>query len=209
MPRGKKGPRPDELLKQGAREKLNKMLHEDGQTTIEETWLCIYCDFKTTALNYLEQHHKSAGHGVYGIPTPPPDGLAEPATAEQSELFKEPGIVKWLTVPLSAEVVNEKRQALAELYQQGLDVMDAKKTADKDFNAQLATIETMMRGIAKTLAAPTEEAEVACEWRVIDGENARGLYRLDTGECMEKAALTAEDRAAELDQAQDMNEVPF
>ena len=133
-------------------------------------------------------------NGVYGIPTPPPDGLAEPATAEQSELFKEPGIVKWLTVPLSAEVVNEKRQALAELYQQGLDVMDAKKTADKDFNAQLATIETMMRGIAKTLAAPTEEAEVECEWRVIDG-NTRGLFRLDTGECLEKTALTAEDRA--------------
>ena len=186
MARGKKGPRPDALPKEEA---------------IEETWICVDCGFEAPDLYLLEQHQQSMSHGVYGIPTPPPDGLAEPATAEQSELFKEPGIVnKWLTVPLSDEVVNEKRQALAELYQQGLDVMDSKKTADKDFNAQLATIETMMRGIAKTLAAPTEEAEVACEWRVIDGENARGLYRLDTGECMEKAALTAEDRAAELDE---------
>ena len=134
----------------------------------------------------------------------------EDKPAEQPELFREPGIVnKWLTVPLSDEVVNEKRQALAELYQQGLDVMDSKKTADKDFNAQLATIETMMRGIAKTLADPTEEAEVECEWRVIDGENARGLFRLDTGECIETAALTAEDRAVELDEVNDMNEVPF
>ena len=62
------------------------------------------------------------------------------------------------------------------------------------------TLDTEMRGVVKGLKGLP--FDVDCEWRGIDG-NARGLFRLDTGECIEQAALTAEDRAAELTDAED------
>ena len=146
---------------------------------------------------------------IHGKPAPPPEVvsgseleeiLREDKQAEQPKLFKEPGIVKrWITIPLAPELLNEKRIALATLYQMVIDVEDAKKASAAQFNSELAHLNEQMRVIAKVLAKPTEEAEIECEWRVLDGEHARGLYRLDTGECLEKAALTAEDRAAEVE----------
>ena len=111
-------------------------------------------------------------------------------------------------MPVAPETLNQGRIALATFYQMVIDTEDAKKATAAQFNSELALLNKQMRVIAKVLAKPTEEVEVECEWRVIDG-NARGLFRLDTGECIEKAALTAEDRAEELEEAQDMNEVPF
>ena len=125
----------------------------------------------------------------------------------QPALFREPGIVKRrLQVQLSEEVLSEHRNALANLAQEYLRIKDAKKQADADFNAQINTLDGEMRGVVKGLKGLP--FDVDCQWRVIDG-NARGLFRLDTGECIEMAALTAEDRAEELDEANDMNEVPF
>ena len=230
MPRGKKGPVPEmkvtearsikiieedflsgppltELLKKGAREKLDEMLKDDGQVTIEETWLCVDCDFKSPEMSYLAQHILSTGHRDPFKTPEAANGKAEPVIAEQPELFKEPGIVKrWVKVHFDEGFLNEKRKALADLYQTALTVKEDKKSADADFNAQLTHIDEMMRDIARLLASPFTEDEVRCEWRVIDGENARGLFRIDTGECIEKAALTAEDRAAELDEVTAANE---
>ena len=66
------------------------------------------------------------------------NGNAEPAIAEQPELFNTPGIVKRrLQVQLSEEVLSEHRNALADLAQEYLRIKDAKKQADADFNAQI------------------------------------------------------------------------
>ena len=144
-------------------------------------------------------------------PVPAPEaanGHAEPAIAEQPELFREPGtVIKYVNVSPAPEVLDEHRKALADLAQEYLAIKDAKKAADAGFNTQISEIDTKMREIVLAIKY-SGQYPVECEWRVIDG-NARGLFRLDTGECIEMAALTAEDRAAELEQAQDMNEVPF
>ena len=137
------------------------------------------------------------------------NGKAESVIVKQPELFREPGVViKYVNVSPAPEVLAEHRKALADLAQEYLAIKDAKKAADAGFNTQISEIDIKMREIVLALKYPGQ-SPVECEWRVIDGENARGLFRIDTGECLEKAALTAEDRAAELDEAQDMNEVPF
>ena len=211
MPRGKKGPRPEMKVTE---ERGITIIEEDflggphSELKIDKEWLCADCPFKTAELNYLEQHWKSAGHGVYGIPAKEPEAAtanAEPV-AEQPELFKEPGIViRYVNVSPAPEVLAEHRKALADLAQEYLAIKDAKKAADAGFNTQISEIDTKMREIVLALKYPGQYL-VECEWRVIDGENARGLYRLDTGECIETAALTAEDRAAELDEVTAANE---
>ena len=179
MPRGKKGPVPEALA-----DRIEVVAGGGLLGTIES--------------KKLEK--------MLNNPIPAPEGANGSVEAEQPQLFKEPGIVKrWRTTPVAPETLNQGRIALATFYQMVINTEDAKKATAAQFNSELASLNLQMRVIAKVLAKPTEEAEVNCEWRVIDGENARGLYRLDSGECIETAALTAEDRAAELEHVKTAN----
>ena len=191
MARGKKGPRPE-----------MKVTGERGITLIED-------DFPGGPQVEARKN---------GVPDEPmrvaetyipfTEPVETPVIAEQPELFKPLGVViKYVNVSPAPEVLAEYRKALADLAQEYLAIKDAKKAADAGFNTQISEIDIKMRKIVLALKYPGQ-SPVECEWRVIDG-NARGLYRLDTGECIAQAALTAEDRAAELDEANDMNEVPF
>ena len=219
MPRGKKGPIPE-----------MKVTEETGITVIEESFLpedptteeivgqenvvdvddpgpvpdespagykCADCTFTSHFLSEIEEHCNGTQHGGYGKEEP-----------VQPELFGEPGVVhRMVNVMLPAELLNEKRSRLAALYQSALEVKEEKKTADDEFNARLKNIDTQMQEIARILRTPYTYEKVDCEWRILQEENARGLYRLDTGEQIEKQPLTEEDRVKEIEQASEANAV--
>lgn len=129
------------------------------------------------------------------------------APAEQAELFAPPAgpLKREIAVPISEGFLNETKSKLATLYQEHLDIKARKKAADDACNEELKFIDEEMRSLAKILKDPTEKQWVDCEWRVIDEENARGLFRLDTGECLETKPLTMEDRARELVETETVN----
>jgi hypothetical protein len=153
-------------------------------------YTCSHCTFSTPALSDLEAHAAETGHG----------------RIVQPELFSEKGIVhRMVNVMLPAELLNEKRTRLAALYQSALDIKDDKKSADDDFNARLKNIDSQMQEIARVLKTPYTYEKVECEWRIIEEENARGLYRLDTGELLDKQPLTMEDMQEEQQKAEAEN----
>jgi hypothetical protein len=168
-------------------------VEDDGEETTQSSYTCSNCTFTCNMLSELEGHVNETGHGR----TPEP---------VQPKLFSTPGqINKEIKVPLAVDLLNEKRERLAKLYQSALDVKEEKKDADSDFNARLKNIDEQMQEIARVLKRPFTYENAACEWRIIEEEHARGLYRLDTGELVEKEPLTAEDRAAELAKAEAAN----
>lgn len=162
------------------------------------------CPFTTTFLAEMEEHVNGTGHGGFKQAEP----IVPPVV--QPELFSTPGIVhRNVEVPMEPEFLAAKREKLADLYQQALDVKGKKKSADANFNAKLTEIDEQMQEIARVLKTPYTYENADCEWRIIEGENARGLYRLDTGEEIERQALSEEDRIKELDKAQRDNEAPL
>ena len=159
---------------------------------------CANCSFTTNLLSELEEHVAGTGHGRAPVTDP-----------VQPELFSTPGIIhREINVPMDEEFLAMKRTRLADLYQKALEVKDDKKSADDDFNARLKNIDTQMQEIARVLKVPFTFKRVDCEWRIIDGENARGLYRLDTGEQIETQPLSEEDRVAELARVAEANAEP-
>lgn len=231
MARGKRGPRPDMkvIAESGitvieesfldevgpAGENIEEIVGKENIVDVDEPevtpqpaerqgykYTDVGCTFQTGYLSEMEEHNTGTGHGGYKTETLDPLSATQPG-----ELFSEPGIVhRNVEVPIDPEVLNEKRVKLAELYQEALEVKANKKSADAAFNAQLTGIDEDMQSIARVLRTPFTYAKVETEWRIIDGENARGLYRLDTGEMLENAALTEEDRAEELRRAEAANQ---
>jgi len=202
MPKGKRGPRPEVNDDRTAEEIVGRDNVVDVGMPIEQQpperqgYKCSQpgCPFQTGFLTEMEEHVNGTGHGSYVTDTIDP---------QQPELFSTPGIVhKQIQVQMDEEFLVEKRARLAALYQEALDVREAKKSADDDFNAQLKTLDTDMQAIARVLRTPFTYDTVDCEWRIIEDENARGLYRLDTGELLETQPLSEEDRVRELQKAQ-------
>lgn len=201
--RGKKGPVPPVMeppAEEPSAESIVGSEHVVDVGTGAETnsrpggYGCADCDFSTDKLSALESHVAETGHG---------GGSVNPADPVQPELFSEKGVIhKSIQVPLSDELLNQKREELAELYQRILDVKNDKSLWDAKFNEQIKSIDASMQAIARVLKTPYTYETVDCEWRIITEENARGLYRLDTGEMIDKQPLTAEDRAEELAKAE-------
>lgn len=161
------------------------------------------CKFYSKLLSEMEEHVNGTGHGGYKTEE------ARVAVAVQPELFRPPGTIrKEIRVPFDNEFLDEKRKRLAALFQHSLDITEEKKATDQDCNARLKNIDNQMQEIARLLKTPFTYETKDCEWRIIEGENARGLYRLDTGELVEKAALTGEDRAEEIQKAETDNAAP-
>lgn len=203
MPKGKKGPIPEDL-NEPTDPTAEQIVGEENVVDVGEaeapesepaTMRCSDCTFSTNHLSELEEHCAGTGHG---------GSRPEP---QQPALFSEPGIVhRMVNVMLPAELLNEKRTRLAALYQSALEVKEEKKSADDDFNARLKNIDSQMQEIARVLRQPFTYERVDCEWRLIENENARGLYRLDTGEMIDKQPMTAEDFATERERAEKQNE---
>ena len=167
---------------------------DTGEALAQGGYVCWHCKFATVDLSKLEEHAAETGHG------------RAPVAEVQPELFSTPGIIhKMIDVPMEEEFLNQKKTALAELYQNTLDVKSQKKAADAGFNAKLTACDERMQEISRILANPFTSVRVDCEWRILEGENARGLYRLDTNEQIETSPLTQEDRVAELNKASEDN----
>lgn len=210
--KGKKGPKPP-VMNDPTEESIEDIIGAENivdvdlpETELEDDplpsltgYTCADCTFRSKLLSEIQEHCNGTGHGGFESEEPV-------ETATQAALFGEPGVItRSINVPMPEEELNERRARLAELYQEISDVKSAKKAADTDFNAQISAIDERMQAIARTLRCPTSLETVRCEWRIIDGENARGLYRLDTGELLEKSPLTAEDMALELEKAEAAN----
>ncbi len=203
--KGKRGPTPERL--QTTDPAIETIIDPTDIVNVEVEkeqlepggYKCANCTFRSNLLSEMEEHVNGTGHGKF---LTEPDKIA----VEQPELFSTPGVIhRMIDVPIDDEILNTKRAALAELYQNALDVKAKKKSADAAFNSELADIDEQMQEVARVLAKPFTYEQAECEWRRIDSENARGLYRLDTGEMIEKAALTEEDRVAEMEKAQAEN----
>jgi len=174
-------------------------IHEDGQPATErQGYKCMTtgCTFQTGYLTEMEEHVNGTGHGAYVTDTLDP---------VQPELFSTKFVFREINGPLPDEVLNDKRERLAKLYQSALDVKEEKKAADDDFNARLKNIDSQMQEIARILKTPFTFERKECEWKILEGENARGLYRVDTNEMIEKQPLTAEDMEAERQKAAEQN----
>lgn len=199
MARGKKGPIPEDL-NEPTDPTAEQIVGEENVVDVGEVdpppgMRCAECTFTSNLLSEMEEHCAGTGHG---------GSRPEP---QQPALFSEKGVVtRSIEVPLEPEFLAAKRERLAELYQEALDVKAKKKSADSAFNAELSDLDEQMQEIARVLRRPYTYEHVDCEWRIIDGENARGLYRLDTGEQVDKQPLSEEDRLEELARAEKQNE---
>ncbi len=215
--RGKKGPKPERPEEIAERENdptaeeivgAENVVDVEGVQNVDDLpasdyppapqgYKCANCTFTSGLLSEMEEHVNGTGHGKFD---------AEPV---QPELFSTPGVIhKSIEVPLPAEELNQKRAKLAELYQEVLNVKDEKKSADSDFNEQLKSLDESMQAIARVLKNPFTRETVDCEWHIIDGENARELRRLDTGEVVDKQPLSMEDKLAEEEKAATENAEP-
>lgn len=195
--KGKRGPVPDPLdpaPEQIVGEENIVNVDDDYQPEIPAGYHCSDCSFASNHLSEIEEHTNGTGHGGYEAETPP--------LVTQPELFATPGVIhRMMNVPMPDAFLNERRTQLAFLYQQSLEVREEKKDADSDFNARLKSLDEQMQAIARILKTPHTYEKIACEWKLIENENARGLYRLDTGELLERAALTQEDFVREQEKA--------
>jgi hypothetical protein len=221
MPKGKRGPRPEMTVtaETGVTVIEESFLDDSGPTAeeivgkenvvdvgsgdpsdnppmMQQHFMCANCTFRTDYMSEMEEHASATGHGRAPVSETP----------VQPELFSGPKTIRRpIEIPLPQDQVVAKHANLAELYQMALDVREEKKTADEGFNSRLKDIDSQMQAIARVLRNPTAHELVECEWRRIDEENARGLYRLDTGEIIEKEPLTAEDMADDAAKAQEDN----
>lgn len=214
--KGKRGPKPERIEEVQERENdptaeeivgaenvvsLAEEIGDNVEFTEEELrpqgYHCANCTFTSNLLSEMEEHSNGTGHGKFDT------------APVQPELFSTVGVVhKSIEVPIHVDALNMKRMQLAEFYQQSLNIKEEKKNTDADCNARLKAIDDLMQAIARVLAKPFVYETVDCEWSIVDGENKRELRRLDTGEVVETAPLTGEDRAKELDAAAEANAEP-
>lgn len=212
MPRGKKGPVPDALEDLNKDPTAEEIVGKENvvdvgspyaiDTDIKQPagYKCADCTFTSSHLSDIEEHCNGTGHGGF---------KQEDSEPVQPELFRPPGVIRRsLEIPLPEDVILQQRERLANLYQSSLDVKEEKREADSDFNARLKNLDEQMQACARVLKTPHTYENVDCEWRILEGENARGLFRLDSGEMVDKQPLTAEDRAEELRQAENANAQP-
>ena len=117
-------------------------------------------------------------------------------SAEQQELFAPTGMVTiQVKEPLSEGYLAEVRQKIAELVEQQFAVEDEKKAEAKRTGDLLKEIDAELKQLVAVLKNPVNVKSVECEWRDADDKPERVLYRNDTGEEIERAPLSAEERA--------------
>lgn len=154
------------------------------------------CTFQTSYLSEMEEHCNGTGHGYV-------TDVLDPIETQ----LPLPGIVRRnVEISMPETTLNAKRKELSECYRSIRDIEDEKAASDAAFKARSKPLEQKMEAIDRILRNPVTYEKVEAEWRVIEGENARGLFRLDTGEMIEKEAINQDDREEELQQAQTDNQ---
>jgi hypothetical protein len=164
-------------------------------------YVCPDCIFRSEYEAEAAEHRAGTNHREAVFQEKTVEG--EIPKPEQVELFKEPGFVRrHLETRVGEAFLNALRGELEALCRKKRDVEDEKDAATKAFNARIKAHEQSIDDILQQLQVKTQFAYVDCEWRILNDENARGLFRLDTGDCIERRPLTAEDRLEELAKAQ-------
>ncbi len=83
---------------------------------------------------------------------------------------------------------------LAELHQQYANVESQKAIAAATYKETLIELDGRIAHLARVLRDGHESRAVDCTWRYLFASNQKELVRIDTGEVVETAAITAEER---------------
>lgn len=94
---------------------------------------------------------------------------------------------------------------LAELHQDYGSVEIKKKDAADRFKNELDELNARISYFSRVIRSGEEWRNVDCQWRYIFDTNTKELMRMDTGEIVETAAITAEERQLllQIDQEQE------
>ncbi len=209
MPKGKRGPRPDD--KKATRKKEPKKPNGEARqeaSVKEQMFKCDDC-IAVLAMPEMMEHLSAVGHtGYEAAGAIDIDNAARTERIEKEEqtpLFNEPGpIYRSLEVPFSEEeMIGLWRQAadIAVKLREQKQILGTAKD-----NIKILDVEQMK--VAASIAYAKRSAQVECEWQVDFESNSKRLLRKDTGVELDKVALSAEDRAAELARIEAQNKTP-
>lgn len=112
-------------------------------------------------------------------------------------------ITRSLPVPLTTDEKVEYGRNLAVLHQEYLALERAKKVSADDFKEKLEGIDGATFRLATIVRNQEEYRTVECSWRYLFETNSKELIRMDTGEIVETATITAEERQMLLQLEQD------
>lgn len=194
--KGKAGPKPDDHKVE------NASVDEAQAKTLDKVMECDDCEFKSQFLAEMNEHLNGTGHTGFEevVPENPVIEVPPPPPSVQTELFSEPPIVKRdLLVHISDERLKDLHEEIGILCSESLNQKELAEAA-KD---QVKILETKMQEIRAKIKSPFEYQTVDCQWRIVLEENSKKLVRLDNGEVVQTAALSAEDRERELRRAAD------
>lgn len=170
MPKGKRGPRPDD------RPKANG----DATDTIMQ---CRNCIFTSHDEAEMIEHLNGMNHrGFDDVPVKPP----------APELFSGPKQVKRdLAVALSGQELLELHAKSAQI---AIGIVSQHEIIANG-KAALKALEHEQAEVVATLRQPVKTVPIVCEWRDDVESHSKKLVRLDSGAVLEEKALSAEDRS--------------
>lgn len=103
-------------------------------------------------------------------------------------------INRTLAVPLTTIEKVDMGHRLAELYGEYGDAELRKKASADRFKEELEELDGRIAHLARIVRSGEEYRTVECKWRYLFDVNTKELVRMDTGEIVETAAITAEER---------------
>lgn len=103
-------------------------------------------------------------------------------------------VTKNLPVKLTRSELVERREELAKLVQEALDLTEKKRQATAAMNADLKKVTLRVAEISKAISTGLEERDVACEEHELFEINTIRTIRTDTGEVVGDRAISAKER---------------
>jgi len=103
-------------------------------------------------------------------------------------------IKRFLPVQLTTSEKVEFGQKLAQAHQEYGEVEREKKHVADKFKERLEVIDGRTSQLATIVHSGEELRDVGCQWRYLFEANTKELMRMDTGEIVETAAITPEER---------------
>lgn len=126
------------------------------------------------------------------------NGAAETHGTREGDI-EERKVSRDLPVTIDEGEVADNGKKLAALHAEIEAIALEKKAACSDANARLKDLRKQSHDLAESIRNGTEIRAVACietlDWRV----GTKTVKRTDTGEVVDEAAISAEERQAELD----------
>lgn len=108
-----------------------------------------------------------------------------------------------LPVPLTTPEKVEYGRNLAHLHSDYTKLEIDKKASADTFKYSLEALDGRISHLAGVIRAGEEDRQVECRWRYLFETNSKELIRMDTGEIVETATITAEERQLMLQMEQE------